>query len=306
MVLPYSINLLRPPLVALGVSLLCAQISLGCSSAPARPIITAPLRTCVVLSVGEFYGIAHAGALRQLQRQLQNHGQRIDCVVGNSMGAVVGALYASEPQQDPVERMRALLVAYGAQSEREFAQDQLKYLAAEAIKKLTEGTIDIGAFRRLAHGRFVRVMDTFVAGRLIEQLSLPFATFHQRRDGGGLVLVTVRTGNVAHAVGASAANPLIFDDVDIKTAAQIDPGADRLSAVPVSDACRLFPDARLIAINVTGEPLAVAAETRCPVEHIVVPRRPSIDRADAAKGGPEFDRLIGDGEAAVLSWRAPK
>lgn len=302
MIFTYAIKMLSSIRTRLGLCLLCAQFSLGCSAAPARPITTAPVRTCVVLSVGEFYGIAHAGALRQLQRQ----GQRIDCVVGNSMGAVVGALYASEPQQDPVERMRALLVAYVAQSEREFAQDQLKYLAAEAIKKLTEGSIDIGAFRRLAHGRFVRVMDTFVAGRLIEQLSLPFATFHQRRDGGGLVLVTVRSGNVAHAVGASAANPLIFDDVDIKTAAQIDPGADRLSAVPVSDACRLFPDARLIAINVTGEPLAVAAETRCPVEHIVVPRRPSIDRADAAKGGPEFDRLVGDGEAAVLRRRAPK
>ncbi len=196
--------------------------------------------------------------------------------------------------------MRGLLRGYLAASQREFEADKFKYLAAEAVKKLTDGGIDLGSFRRLSHARFVRVLDGVLGQRAIEQLALPYATFYQRKDGGGLQLVTVQRGTVAEAAGASAANPLIFEDVDLKTAARIDPGADRLSALPVSDACRLFPDARLIALNVTGEPMALAAGMTCPVQEIAVPRRPAIDRQDAAQGGAEFDRLVAEGEAAVL------
>ncbi|MBM4342368.1 MAG: patatin-like phospholipase family protein [Deltaproteobacteria bacterium] len=277
--------------------LLALAVAVGCSATGTHGRAPVPTRTCAVLSVGEFYGIAHAGVLRQLQRQ----GVRIDCVVGNSMGSVVGALYAADPKADPVERMRGLLQAYVVESEREFSKDKLKYLAAEAVKRLTDGGLDLGAFRRLSHARFVRVLDAALGHRAIEQLALPYATFHQRKDGGGLRLVTVVAGNAADAIGASAANPLIFEDIDLKVAARIDPGADRLSALPVSDACRLFPGARLIAVNVTGEPMALAAGVACPVQHIVVARRPVIDREEAAQGGAEFDRLVAEGEAAAAS-----
>lgn len=279
------------------VALALAAVTLAaCSAVPRAGPAATPTRTCAVLSVGEFYGLAHAGALRQLRRQ----GVAIDCVVGNSMGSVVGALYADAPGVDPVERLRALLRGYIAESKREFEADLVKNLAAEALKKLTDGGIDLGSFRRLSHARFVRVLDAALGRRLIQQLALPYTTFHQRKDGGGLQLVTVRTGNVADAVGASVANPLIFEDIDLKTSARIDPGADRLSALPVSDACRLFPGARLIAVNVTGEPMAIAAGVTCPIQEVVVPRRPGIDRQDAAQGGPEFDRLVAEGEAAVV------
>ena len=70
------------------------------------PRLTA--RQCVVLSVGGPAGLAHAGVLAELQRQ----NVPIDCVVGNSMGAVVGSLYASAPEADPVLRTRSFLHHY--------------------------------------------------------------------------------------------------------------------------------------------------------------------------------------------------
>ena len=263
-------------------------------AACSAPQITVPkpTRTCVVLSVGEFYGIAHAGALAELKRR----GVAIDCVVGNSMGAIIGGLYASDPQADPVARTRALLHAYVAESEREFDDNKLTNLAKEAIKRTLD--IDLGAFRKLDHARFVRVYDRFVRAVTIEGLPVPFATFHQHKDGGGLQLVEVRHGPLAFAVGSSAANPFLFDDVDVKVAERLDPGADRLSMVPVGDACRLFPGARLIAVNVSGEPVARPAGMACPVVEIGVPRR-AINREEAATGGAEFEALVNDGRAAV-------
>ena len=53
--------------------------------------LPAQARTCLVLSGGGARGIAHVGVLKVLERERVP----IDCIVGTSMGAVVGSLYAS-------------------------------------------------------------------------------------------------------------------------------------------------------------------------------------------------------------------
>src|SRR6185503_14348193 len=68
---------------------LCLALSPGLSaqtdaSSPAGP-------DAIVLSTGASRGLAHAGALLGLER----HGFDPDLVVGASMGAVIGALYAA-------------------------------------------------------------------------------------------------------------------------------------------------------------------------------------------------------------------
>ncbi|MFP2911631.1 patatin-like phospholipase family protein, partial [Pyxidicoccus sp. 3LFB2] len=75
----------------------------------------APARTCVVLSVGAARGLAHLGALDALVER----GVRIDCVVGNSMGALVGSLYASAPGEDLRSRYRAFFHEYERATVRE-------------------------------------------------------------------------------------------------------------------------------------------------------------------------------------------
>ncbi|MGH7126815.1 MAG: patatin-like phospholipase family protein, partial [Stellaceae bacterium] len=69
-------------------------------------------RTCLVLSVGGFKGLAHVGAIEALQER----DVPIDCVAGNSMGALIGALYATAPDEDPGPRVAGFLQKYEEQS----------------------------------------------------------------------------------------------------------------------------------------------------------------------------------------------
>lgn len=56
-------------------------------------------RTCLVLGGGGARGAAHIGVLKVLERERVP----IDCIVGTSMGAVVGGLYASGYTADEIE-----------------------------------------------------------------------------------------------------------------------------------------------------------------------------------------------------------
>src|SRR5439155_21603025 len=87
----------------------------GCAHAGAsRP-------TCLVLSVGGADGVAHLGALAAIkQRRLP-----ISCVVGSSMGALVGAIYASAPADDARLRFEALVRDYAETSAREARRNGL-------------------------------------------------------------------------------------------------------------------------------------------------------------------------------------
>lgn len=61
--------------------------------------------TCLVLSGGGARGMAHIGVIKVLERERIP----VDCIVGTSMGAVVGSLYASGLTADEIEaRVRAL------------------------------------------------------------------------------------------------------------------------------------------------------------------------------------------------------
>jgi predicted acylesterase/phospholipase RssA len=118
----------------------------------------------------------------------------------------------------------------------------------------------------------VRVMNEHFGRRAIEVLPVPYAALYQRPDGrSGVTLVVARTGPLAEAVGASVANPFLFPRLDVASATGLDPGADRVSATPVEDACRLFPRANLLAINVSGAPIFHSAKMRCPLLEVTIP-----------------------------------
>ena len=71
---------------------LATALLISLSSTPQLPAQQCPApRTALVLSGGGAKGIAHIGVLRALD----SLGVRPDLIVGTSMGAVVGALYAS-------------------------------------------------------------------------------------------------------------------------------------------------------------------------------------------------------------------
>lgn len=259
-----------------------------------------PERTCVVLSVGSARGLAHLGAVDALVER----GVRIDCVVGNSMGALVGSLYASAPDEDLRTRYRAFFHAYARATEHEAKKRGAVGAAVGLLAVLLSGgalgpALAAGALGaaggaasvpELSHERFTQVLERFHHGARIEDLPVPFATFYQEPTEDGLQRVAATQGPLADAVASSAANPFLFEDASLQ---RIDPGADRVSAVPVHDACTLFPGSRLIAINVTDEPAFYRSDLDCEVHEIRVPM-----------DGTPVEAFLGTGEAFEAAWQA--
>lgn len=278
----------------------------GCGGAPttaAARFAHASGRTCVVLSVGGFKGVAHAGALHALRER----GVHLDCAVGNSMGALVAALYATAPTEDPAERVRSYFAAYVHATEQQAAGNAAAGAILGAILTgglggaLLGGVGGAATVDQIDHDRAVQVLRATVHDVNIEDAPLPFATFYDRRAGEGLETVDATRGDLADAVGRSIANPFIFSDIDLRrdSAVGIDPGADRVSATPVEDACRLFPDARLLAVNVTDRPAFYSATMHCPVLEVRVPVGEVADANGVARGGPAFDALVRTGDDAT-------
>jgi predicted acylesterase/phospholipase RssA len=297
--------------VSLRLPCVVAAIALLSGSCAHQPLFDpAVRRTCLVLSVGAASGVAHIGAIQAVQQA----GIPIQCVVGNSMGALIGSLYASAPSEDPNERFRQLVRSYAEETERDTIKKGVRFgVVAGVITALITGGVALPVLAGIGglkvgvrstptkdHERMVRALTDVFHETRIEQLPIPFVAFFQQATETGVVIRSETTGNLAQAVGASAANPLIFPELKVTPGRHLDPGADRVSATPVQDACRLFPDANLLAINVTGQPIFKDAGTRCPVMEVrVVPEPVTIE--DVFALGEVYDRVVESGRAATLA-----
>ena len=252
----------------------------GCAHGPPPAFDPARRPTCLVLSVGGADGVAHLGAIAAVKQS----GVPISCVVGSSMGALVGAVYATAPADDARVRFEGLVRTYAAATESEARRNGLglallfgaaaKWLGDSDLAPLVAagGGYLIGATATdtMDRDRLVKVMDRFFGGKRIEALPVPYAALYQRREGTGVSLVTARAGNVAEAVGGSVANPFLFPHLDVGKEKALDPGGDRAAAIPVEEACRVFPGANLLAINVTGQPSFFSSRMTCPLLEVAV------------------------------------
>ncbi|HWD38807.1 MAG TPA: patatin-like phospholipase family protein [Fimbriimonas sp.] len=264
--------------------------------------------TCLVLSVGGAAGIAHIGAIQAVQEA----GIPIRCVVGTSMGAVVGSLYASAPKDDPDRAFRHLVDNYLTKTKEEkvragfWGAAILGGVAAILSGGVLVPLVAAGAGAKLGADaaptveidRFTRSLDDVLRGVWIEQLPIPFATLFQEATETGVEIRTARSGNLAQAVAESAANPLIFPQVTLAPGQALDPGADRVSAIPVQDACRLFPNANLLAINVTGQPIFKDTATTCPTLEVRI-EPGTAKMPDVFSLGPEYRRVVAAGREAT-------
>lgn len=272
-----------------------------------------PERTCLVLSVGGAKGLAHLGAIEALREQ----DVRIDCIYGNSMGAVIGSLHATAPDQPMVERWQRLMGTYVTKSTREARRTGLfGALLGVGLVIVSGGTLGWETLLASAGGgavlaklttdrfsnrRFIESMEELYGGAAIEALPIAFATSWQQRRSEGLELVIAREGGVAEAVGASANNPFIWKDTDVRNG-RLDPGADRIAAVPVEDACATFGPARLIAVNVTGQPVFHSASMDCPLVEVRVPLGELKSSPEVLKGeGPVFEAVYRAGYESTMA-----
>ena len=249
-------------LVASWLSMACpwvayAQAQNDLASA-ARP------RTCLVLGGGGARGAAHIGVLKVLERERVP----IDCVVGTSMGAIVGGLYASGYKASRIETiLKSINWAdvldddpSRAQQSMRRKDDDLRFLGGVQIGlrkgklALPQGLIQGQKLQLLLRRLLLSSSQT----RDFDQLPIPFRAV--ATDIGNGEKVVFSTGDLATAIRASMSIPGAFAPITVEGRLLVDGGM--VDNLPI-DVAREMGAQRLIVVNV-GSPLAATGDLSSP------------------------------------------
>jgi len=196
----------------------------------------------LVLSGGGAKGFAHVGVLKVLEQA----GIKIDYIGGTSMGAVVGALYASGYNASQLDSIVSttnfdnLLIDYIPRSSKSFYEkrnDELYALVLSFNKfkigvpqSLSKGMLNYNMFNRLTlHTRHVRDFS---------QLPIPFLCIATDIEIGKQVVLD--KGVLAQALFASSALPSVFSPVTLDGKLLVDGGVS--NNYPVEEIKKLGAD----------------------------------------------------------------
>jgi NTE family protein len=205
-----------------------AALLLGACSTPPQPVLSPPPvivkpppKIALVLGGGGTRGFAHVGVIKALEAQ----GIVPDIIVGTSVGAAVGALYAAGYTGFQLQEM--------------------------SIPMKEEKVVDWSWPNR---GLFTgKPLETFINNAVkqapLEKLRRTFAAVATDLASGEEIVF--RTGNTGLAVSASCAVPGVFQPVVINHRSYVDGGL--VSPVPVSAARALGADF-VIAVNISNLP----------------------------------------------------
>lgn len=246
---------------------------ISCFNSKNIPKITE--KTCLVLSVGGLRGFAHIGAIKALKEL----NVKIDYIYGNSMGSVIGGIYAFNPDGNIKRDVKRIYDQYENETIREKKAKATSGFIFGAVLAFFSGGllgwetmlgssfINYASVEEFDNNRFQYILDRQFNSISIEELSIPFATSYQTHNNDGLSLSIISKGNLSTAISRSSNNPFIFKNTDLQ---YIDPGSDRMAAVPISDAIKHFNPTRIIAINVTGEPAIYSLEKNINVIEVLI------------------------------------
>jgi NTE family protein len=176
-------------------------------------------RIGLALGSGSARGWAHIGAIRALEE----HGVKPDLVCGTSIGALVGAIYASG-QLDALERW-------------------VSGLAWSQVVRLMDLTWKGGLIRGQ---RLFNLFRTTFEDRELSELDMPFGCVATELTSGREIWL--RHGKLLEAVRASVAAPGLFTPVVRDGTLLVDGGL--VNPVPVS-MCRAFGAEIVIAVDLS-------------------------------------------------------
>lgn len=248
-------------------TLACAAVVAGLAlarAAAAQPV-AAPAagpprpKVCLVLSGGGARGAAHVGVLKVLEQMRVP----VDCVVGTSMGSIVGAAYASGATIAEMEAVlarlntRLLFRELPPREERavRLKRDDAKNLAAVEIGLGSEGLLlPKGVVSGVQLEAVLRELSKVRGFRQFDRLPIPYRAVATDLVSGKAVVLA--EGELAAAMRASMSVPGAIEPVRLGGRLLVDGGlTDNL---PVDVARRMGADV-VIAVNL-GTPLLRAEQ----------------------------------------------
>lgn len=234
------------------------------ASAPSAAAAGAEARVGVALSGGSAKGLAHVGALRELERA----GIPVHVVAGTSMGAVIGGLYAAGVSTDSLEVLaRGLewtaLLTDAVERERLSVDRRFFDQRVLITFPFEDGSIRLPSGAVAGH-RVLRVFEEltwrWAHVRDFRRLPRPFAALATDLETGEAVRLD--RGVLAHALRASVAIPGAVEPLRLDGRILVDGGLAR--NLPAEDARALGAE-RVVCIDVS-DPLDDADELRTLVD----------------------------------------
>lgn len=235
----------NPPMRHTLIRCLGALLLLAAASAQAK--------TCLVLSGGGARGFAHVGVLKELERERV----AVDCIVGTSMGAIIGSLYASGLTAEEIETAleaidwSAILRDEPARVDRPLrAREQDRTFLVGAAIGYRHGKFGIprGLVRGQRFALLLRGLLLPTAGAEdFDALPTPFRAVATDLETG--IMQVLADGDLPSAVRASMAVPGAMPPVERNHRLLIDGGA--VSNLPVSVA-RDLGATRIIAVDISA------------------------------------------------------
>ena len=273
--------------------------------------------TALVLSGGSARALAHLGVLQELEAM----NFRPDLVVGTSMGAVIGGLYACYGSAERVEeRLRALFESELFRKTASVPSEDYAELGSDGYFNRFMWLFRKGVYYTQSMVRpalvspevYSEIMSVLMPDVAIEKLEIPFAAVAMDLLTGEEIVLT--KGPLRGAVAASAAIPGFLPSVDINGRVLVDGGwADNVPVAPAIAMGAHFVLAVDATLDVQGMPAAPASALeivfRCnELTRILLTRHRSVaaDVKLAPRIGPLFwanyrdvDRCVEAGRQAV-------
>lgn len=175
----------------------------------------------VALGSGALHGVAHIGVMRVFEEK----GVRPDLIVGTSVGAIVGALWAAGLDSAAIER------------------------AGEGFRLFEAARPSIPGRGLMRNDGLQAAMRELVGPRPIESLPIPFAAVATDLATGARVILD--RGDLPSAVAASACMPVLFEPVEREGRRLVD-GA-LTEPVPVRVA-RALGGERVVGVDIAFRP----------------------------------------------------
>lgn len=176
----------------------------------------------LVLSSGGARGLAHIGAIEELEAQ----GYRITSIAGCSMGALIAGVYAA----GKLEKFR----------------EWMKSIDRKKMLELTDFSL---SFNHLAKGtRIIEAIMAFVPDMPIEELPIPYCAVATDWKAGREVVF--RKGSLFEAIRASISLPSFYEPVQRDGMILIDGGVT--NPIPLNRVVRHEGDI-LVGVDVSGQ-----------------------------------------------------